>query len=859
MKFTMTSTQSYLTTTAGREYNPKAVFIGTETGIIEPIKSYLFEHGVEVSISSLLTDFGKSDYFFYVGDGSEVKEFIVQRATELPKTLIMLLKDSVLTALLSACKHLTNIKIVSLNGNTRLSPSDTNKIINFFLGSPDNLFQLPNIEKNPEDRQTIATFELKQAGFDLSKEAIDKEIRPVETPASLPVITASVPQKKSPGELESPIASFYRSQPKSTYNKPGSRFRYRIPLLSAALLTIFLLVGVPLLLTSAFTLTGAYFVRSSYEYVIKSDLIRAESRLNLAEQALVLASSSHKFLGPLYLVAHQQEKHQGILQLLNSGTSAIKGTRLLIEAADDGRILLEAITGKAKGIALNSFATSLKSNLIRAETELALVEAQLKTSSVKNTFGAPPLIWVKSALDNSMKKLQTARIHVATARQLSVLMPDVLGFYGKRTFLVIFQNNMELRPTGGFIGSYGLLTFDGGALKDFQVEDIYTADGALKGHVDPPSPISTYLGEEHWYMRDSNWDPDFSHAARQLLWFIDKELDIKPDGVIAMDLTAAQYILEIVGRVELVDYNETITPDNMYPKLQAETQKDFFPGSTKKKDYLGSFARALMTRIFEEKSVTPLALMKKTHQALEERHLMAYFVKPDGQRLVEEYGWGGNIRKTARCDTGQCFNDYLMVVDANMGVNKVNYFVERIINDTITIDEQNFVSHELRITYKNNSPSNHPLGGPYKNYVRAYVAGPHELVRADIDSSPLTIEVESPVASASSVTTGAVGNLRVFSSFLEVAPQKEKTLTLIYKTLEEIPSKLNNFSYIMQKQPGTIDDKISVDINYPPQWQVVDFNGEQPAVAGASSLVKRSRITYNSPLVSDIDLNLKFR
>ena len=68
---------------------------------------------------------------------------------------------------------------------------------------------------------------------------------------------------------------------------------------------------------------------------------------------------------------------------------------------------------------------------------------------------------------------------------------------------------MELRPTGGFIGSYAIMTFDKGRLAEIVVNDVYTADGQLKGHVDPPEPIRKYLGEGGWFLRDSNWDPDF--------------------------------------------------------------------------------------------------------------------------------------------------------------------------------------------------------------------------------------------------------------------------------------------------------------------------------------------------------------
>ena len=68
---------------------------------------------------------------------------------------------------------------------------------------------------------------------------------------------------------------------------------------------------------------------------------------------------------------------------------------------------------------------------------------------------------------------------------------------------------MELRPTGGVYRQSCSGNLADGRLADFSVEDVYTADGQLKGHVDPPPPISLLLGQEHWYLRDSNWDRIF--------------------------------------------------------------------------------------------------------------------------------------------------------------------------------------------------------------------------------------------------------------------------------------------------------------------------------------------------------------
>jgi hypothetical protein len=98
-------------------------------------------------------------------------------------------------------------------------------------------------------------------------------------------------------------------------------------------------------------------------------------------------------------------------------------------------------------------------------------------------------------------------------RVLAGNLPSILGKDGIKTYLILFQNNMELRPTGGFIGSYGLATFDSGRLTDLTINDVYSADGQLNGHVEPPAPIKDYLGEANWWLQGFKLGSGFSNIG----------------------------------------------------------------------------------------------------------------------------------------------------------------------------------------------------------------------------------------------------------------------------------------------------------------------------------------------------------
>jgi hypothetical protein len=146
----------------------------------------------------------------------------------------------------------------------------------------------------------------------------------------------------------------------------------------------------------------------------------------------------------------------------------------------------------------------------------------------------------------------------------------------------LFQNESELRPTGGFIGSYGLLTFKSGKLISFEIKDIYEADGQLQGHVEPPWEIKNYLNEANWYMRDANWKADFVKTSADIQWFLGKEMNQKVDGVIGIDLAVAKSILGVIGEVYVPDFNEKINSNNLYEQAEYYAETKFFPVQDRK-------------------------------------------------------------------------------------------------------------------------------------------------------------------------------------------------------------------------------------------------------------------------------------
>lgn len=366
-------------------------------------------------------------------------------------------------------------------------------------------------------------------------------------------------------------------------------------------------------------------------------------------------------------------------------------------------------------------------------------------------------------------------------------LPGILGKDQRKTYLVLFQNNMELRPAGGFIGSFAIVTFDGGRMTDFSVSDVYSADGQLKGHIEPPAPIKKYLGEANWFLRDSNWDPDFPTSAKRAEWFIDKEIGRSVDGVAAIDLSPVKDALLSMGPMYLADYDMDITSENLYEKTQEEVHEDFFPGTQKKASFLTALSRNMVSTLSDLDSVQKLELMKSFYKNLEAKHVQFYFHNEKAQIAIANLGWAGEIAK-GNCGEN-CYSDFLALVEANLGVNKANYFISRDQNFEVNISEGR-VQRKLTINFKNSA--NPALGAPanYKSYVRVLV--------------PSDASVQGTFDVAESRGLKEIGFL------LEVAPGQSKEIDLFWTSAgaEE------NYDVFVRKQAGTDESgNLSVAIN----------------------------------------------
>lgn len=477
---------------------------------------------------------------------------------------------------------------------------------------------------------------------------------------------------------------------------------------------------------------------------------------------------------------------------VESARSTVLGVSALFQS-------LKAVTGETEESPAAYFST--------ASVELAAADESLSRA-----------LLIKTDMNVLSDRLKNYSNLVKKARAISNLLPNIVALDGVKNYLILMQNNMELRPGGGFIGSFALVSFEGGKLKKIEANDIYAIDGQLSINVEPPKEIKDDLGQNRWFLRDSNWEPDFPTAARQAEWFYTKETGQRVEGVVAIDISAIQDLLSVIGELDLTDYNEKITADNLFERALAHSELSFFPGTQAKKSFLTALINQAFNKLFFLPNQNWPGIVTSLGKSLEEKHLSVYL---DDQKLFSflvAQNWAHVMPRASDLNTNI---DFLAPVEANLGANKLNYYLDRSYNLETVVGKEGEIKHRLKIAYLNRSPSDAFPGGKYKNRMRIYLPFGAKLERALWGEADITNRVTN------FVDYGRSG----LSILLDLSPKEQKSLILDYSVPVKIEFKDGKADYRLDvvKEAGTGKDSFNWTITYPLSYKLVS---DQAQVVG---------------------------
>lgn len=279
--------------------------------------------------------------------------------------------------------------------------------------------------------------------------------------------------------------------------------------------------------------------------------------------------------------------------------------------------------------------------------------------------------------------------------------------------LVVSQDSAELRPTGGFVGSYGILDVGPEGFRLEKYADVYTIPDP-PGRV-PPPPGADMTKDLRFH--DANWWLDFPTSARMMLTLWRGAGQPPVDGVIAIDIVAVRDLLRVLGPVRVPSYSETFTAQNLLERLLylIEIRSANAPG---RKGVLVALASELEQRManLDPKGLfgSVLALAKSA----DAKHVQMYFVDAGAQKAVLDMGWSGAIAAAPG------MTDLLAVSNAMNQGGKINIAMGKSVAYEVALEADGSAEATLVLGYSNTASSAFPWSdsSTFHDYLRVYRA-----------------------------------------------------------------------------------------------------------------------------------------
>ncbi len=467
-------------------------------------------------------------------------------------------------------------------------------------------------------------------------------------------------------------------------------------------------------------------------------------------------------------------------------------------------------------------------------------------------------------------KLKTGELNRGLKEFISLTdsLGDFLGASADKRYLLVFQNNSELRASGGFIGSFALIDFSRGQIKNIEVPGggSYDTDAGLLKKIKSPEPLS--LVRADWHFWDANWWPDWPTSARKLAWFYENSDGSTVDGVIGFTPAVIEKLLKAIGPIDLKDkYGLIIDADNFW--LEAQTLAEQKPDVTKEpKKIIGD----LMNKIIEElpkrlNKDNLVAILKTFEESLADKNILFYFTDKNLEAKADDLGWSGKIKYTA--------SDYLSVINTNIAGGKSDRKIKQEIIHQAKIQPDGSIIDDLTIRRVHEAVKREPFCGVRNvNWVRVYVPLGSELLEANgfkpvdkiffkesiagLEDDPDVLAGEGRAQTDELSGTKIYNELgkTVFANWSQLDPGETIEINIKYKLPFKITDKkqpvreeltdqliakagevlnpeqnsLYSYSLLAQKQPGmnssTIESKLDLNGGYESIWKYpADLSG----------------------------------
>lgn len=542
-----------------------------------------------------------------------------------------------------------------------------------------------------------------------------------------------------------------------------------------------------------------------------------EASVQGAQSALQTSRSLYAIIRPTYLITGLARYPDSAFALHEASTTFISNAASTYQESKQlFTLLFSQYQSKSDKETINQLIDTLTNRLSSFQQQATIITQNMPT--------------FHPALVKRKKQLQEFTAFSGSVSQLFPLLRELLAKDSEKTYVLLFANNMELRPGGGFIGSFAVVHIKNYVILPIQTYDVYDADGQLIAHIDPPAPIAQYLHQPHWFLRDSAFSPDFSENATQAKFFLSKTMKIDSiDGMALITTTAVQKLLQAVGPLYVPDYKETVNTDNFYIKAQVYAENNFFPGSIKKKQFLSAVFNQLLIQLQDFNNAQTALAIKSS---LDEKQIVVTSTSDNISQYLDNQYWSGRMLP-ASCPPGKtnCIADYIFPVEANLGVNKANFSVRRSFSSDIDFSKDGIIRNRFTTLFINDSLRDVFPGGVYKNYYQVFLP-PNSIVNRITKNNVLVDQFDQDITQYHRV-----------GMYLEIKPQEKVEITVDYSLSTQIPKGKSIYQMIVQKQTGLPATDTNWTIHLPAHIYITNQN--------VTPLVKDNTISYNHVLTAD--------
>ncbi len=223
----------------------------------------------------------------------------------------------------------------------------------------------------------------------------------------------------------------------------------------------------------------------------------------------------------------------------------------------------------------------------------------------------------------------------------------LLWHYEQKDYLIVFQNNDEIRPTWGFMWSMWIISIYKWKVLEIKKSDVYAYEWEINKTYESiaqktlaPEWLDKITGT--WGLRDSNYYPEVKRSSHEIKWFLDR-IDENIDGIIYINKSTIEEILKVSGWIEFDTIWEKLTDENfsrvISTLVEAKVSKVWTLGTPKQ--ILFDFAETFYEKMKEDNDYIPYAKVIYNH--LQSRDIMIYSFNTSQNSLLWKLWLNGEL------------------------------------------------------------------------------------------------------------------------------------------------------------------------------------------------------------------------